>query len=112
MRAGRRTSWRRRRGSLPPSSSGQREERRCRRGPPDDEYDDQWPPRMPPSALRYSLPSPVSPGRQPALEPVAPRRGGILYLLVPVFFICLGAVLAIFIPPAVQQWRDSSTYGY
>jgi len=33
-------------------------------------------------------------------------------LLVPVFFICLGAVLAVYIPPAVQQWHDNSAYGY
>ncbi len=82
------------------------------RRPPDDEDDDQWPPRVPSSAVRYSLARPVSPARQPALEPVAPRRGRALYLLVPVFFVCLGAVLAAYIPPTVQQWRDGSTYGY
>jgi hypothetical protein len=28
------------------------------------------------------------------------------------FFICLGAFLAAYVPPAVQQWHDNNTYGY
>jgi len=70
---------------------------------PPDEYDDQWPPRMPPSVLRYAEPEAV---------PQQRRRSGLWYLLVPVFFICLGAVLAAIIPPAIQQWRDNKAFGF
>jgi hypothetical protein len=28
------------------------------------------------------------------------------------FFICLGAFLAAYVPPVLQQWHDNSTYGY
>jgi FG-GAP repeat len=70
---------------------------------PPDEYDDPWPPRMPPSVLRYAPPPDTVP---------QPRRRGLWYVLVPIFCICLGATLAALIPPALQQWRDNTTYGF
>src|SRR5438094_256638 len=81
------------------TAADQRALGRVRRPPDDDEYDDEWPPRLPTSAYRY-----------PTSAPVVPRRGRALYLLVPVVFVLLGAVLAAYVPPAVQQWRDNSTY--
>jgi FG-GAP repeat len=71
---------------------------------PPDEYDDQWPPRMRTSAVRYTAPAVAVP--QPS------RPHGLLYLLLPILCICLGALLAAIIPPAVQQWRDNTTYGF
>lgn len=72
----------------------------------DEEYDDVWPPRQPTSVRRYQPP--------PAAEPVPQRRslGMGWYLAVVLSCICIGVALAIIIPPAWQNWRDSSTYGY
>lgn len=72
----------------------------------DDIYDDQWPPRLPTSARRYHLPPPVAPPPQ--------RRGLGLGALTAVVLSCvfMGICLALIIPPAWQNWRDSATYGY
>jgi hypothetical protein len=73
----------------------------------DDEYDDQWPPRLPTSARRYQLPA-------SAIAVPRPRRGmgvgGLTVMVLSCVF--MGIALATIIPPAWQNWRDSSTYGY
>jgi len=73
----------------------------------DDLYDDEWPPRLPTSARRYQLPSPAT---------AVPRRrhgmgvGALTAMVLSCVF--MGICLATVIPPAWQNWRDSSTYGY
>src|SRR6266568_282083 len=69
---------------------------------PPEEYDDDWPPRTPMSAVRYA----------PAALPAPQRRSRLLYFAIPIFCICLGAYLAVIIPPAIQQWRDNNAYGF
>ncbi len=73
----------------------------------DDLFDDQWPPRLPSSARRYQVPAPAT---------AVPRRrrgmgvGGLTAMVLSCVF--MGICLATVIPPAWQNWRDSSTYGY
>jgi len=81
-------------------------QRAVRVQPDDDEYDDEWPQRMPTSVRRYNQPPPV-------IEP--PQRHGLgMRGLTAVVLSCvfMGIALATIIPPAWQNWRDSSTYGY
>lgn len=83
--------------------------------PPPDEYDDEYPPRLPTSIRRYHDPYFIPP--PPVAQTIAaPRRGvrrpGLWYLLVVMSAIFIGVTLTVVIPPAWQNWRDSSTYGY
>src|SRR6266566_9142280 len=77
----------------------------------DDEYDDDYSARLPTSARRYDRYPAVRP---PVVEPLAQRsRGrGFLYFLLVLLCIFIGVSLAVIIPPAWQNWRDNSTYGY
>jgi FG-GAP repeat len=92
------------------TTAGQRAVTRMQHQPDDYddeyEYDDQYPPRMPTSARRYQLPPPTS---------ASPHRRGMgIGGLTAVVFACvfMGIALALIIPPAWQNWRDSATYGY
>lgn len=92
-----------RRASAPPQRATD-DQRFCVQQQPD-EYDDEWPPRIPRSAVRYA------PAALPAPK-VRRHRSRSLYIILPIFCVVLGAYLAAIIPPAVQQWRDNNAYGF
>src|SRR5204863_9860367 len=76
-----------------------------------DEYDDDYSAQLPTSARRYDRYLAVPP---PVVEPLPQRSRGraFLYVLLVLLCIFIGVSLAVIIPPAWQNWRDSSTYGY
>lgn len=75
-----------------------------------DEVDTEQPPSMPRSAIRYqTIQQPTAVQEEPK-----PRRRyhpllwvGIVFLL-----ILVGVTLATYVPPAIQNWRDTMAYGF